>query len=73
MDKLSGNFFVVSKEYPQLVEDINTAFEAALEEGRILEISKQYLGDDADNNTILNREYIEFAKEYIANDQAATN
>lgn len=73
MDKLSGNFFVVSKEYPQLVEDINTAFEAALEEGRILEISKQYLGDDADNNTILNKEYIEFAKEYIANDQAATN
>ena len=55
------------------MEDINTAFEAALEEGRILEISKQYLGDDADNNTILNKEYIEFAKEYIANDQAATN
>lgn len=44
MDKLSGNFFVVSKEYPQLVEDINTAFEAALEEGRILEISKPVSG-----------------------------
>lgn len=70
MDKLSGNFFVVSREYPQLVEDINTAFEAALDEGKILEISKKYLGEDADNNTILNKEYIEFAKEYIADDQA---
>ena len=39
--------------------------------GRVVEYN--FVGEDADNNTILNKEYIEFAKEYIANDQAATN
>ena len=86
-DKDEGGFVVSYPDLPGCItcgETVESAvanaldakktwLEAALEEGRILEISKQYLGDDADNNTILIREYIEFAKEYIANDQAATN
>lgn len=73
MDKLSGTFFIISAEYPQLVEDINEAFEAALADGTILEISNQYLGEDSDNVENLNEDYIAYAKEFIANDQAANN
>ncbi|MBR3642549.1 MAG: transporter substrate-binding domain-containing protein, partial [Parasporobacterium sp.] len=41
---LQGNFFIVSKEMPQLAEDMNEAFEAAVEDGTIHALREEYFG-----------------------------
>jgi polar amino acid transport system substrate-binding protein len=60
--KASGNFFVVPKGYEKLADEMNKAFEEALNDGTILEISKKYFNGEDYTPTL---EDIKQAKEVI--------
>lgn len=64
---LAGEVVLFPKGYEQLAEDFNKAFEELLEEGKVLELQNKYYGI-TEETSFLDKEYIEYAKEYIAND-----
>ncbi|MBQ8912924.1 MAG: transporter substrate-binding domain-containing protein [Lachnospiraceae bacterium] len=64
---LKGIFYLVSKNDEQLANDINSRIEELISDGTIAELRKEWFGESADELTL---DYVETAKEYIANDQA---
>jgi polar amino acid transport system substrate-binding protein len=63
---INGTFFLAAKGNEQLIEDMNEAFEAAVEDGSIAKINEKYLGQSDEYAITL--DYIEHVKELVQKD-----
>lgn len=67
---LMGDFFLIAKEEEQLAADISQAFETVLADGTLQKLREEFLGE---TENPLTQEYVDYAREFIANDLAGTN